>query len=61
MTKNEAIEQAIDDLKSQEAPNIDATARKWGVVESTLRRRYKGESVFYSEPCFRSIMLFTNA
>ena len=60
MTKNEAIEQAIDDLKSQEAPNIDATARKWGVVESTLRRRYKGESVSYSEARSRSTMLLTN-
>ena len=28
MNKNEAIEQAIDDPKSQEIPNIDAIARK---------------------------------
>ena len=36
MTKNKAIEQAIDDLKSQKTPNIDANARKWSVVKFTL-------------------------
>ena len=60
MTKNEAIEQAIDDLKSLKALNINATAKKWGVIESTLRHRYKNKNNFYSEVCFKSIMLFTN-
>ena len=60
MTKNEANEQAIDDLKSQEVPNIDATARKWNVVEFILRHWYKNESVFYFEVYFKSIILFTN-
>ena len=61
MSKNQAIEHAINDLKSQKAPNIDATAKKWGVVESTLRRRYKGKTVSRSEGQSRSNMLLTNA
>ena len=60
MSKNQAIEHAINDLKSQKAPNIDATAKKWGVVESTLQRRYKGKIVSRSKGQFRSNMLLTN-
>ena len=61
MAKNEVIEQAINDLKSQKAPNIDITAKRWGIVESTLRRRYKGETVSRTEAQYRSTMLLTNA
>ena len=61
MSKNQAIEHAINDLKSQKAPNIDATAKKWGVVESTLRRHYKSKTVSCSEGQSRSNMLLTNA
>ena len=52
-----SIEQAIDDLISQEAPNIKSTAQKYGIVESTLRRRFKGQIVSYSEAWSRTIIL----
>ena len=45
MAKNTAIEQAIDDLISQGAPNVTATARKYNLVPSTLHRRYNGVTV----------------
>ena len=61
MSKNQAIEHAINDLRSQNAPNIDATAKKWGVTESTLRRRYKGQTVSRGEGQSKSNMLLTNA
>ena len=61
MSKNQAIEHAINDLKSQKTLNIDATAKKWGVVESTLRRRYKSKIVSCSEGQSKSNMLLTNA
>ena len=44
-TKNTSIELAIADLKGQIKPNINATAKKYGLVESTLRRRFKGETM----------------
>ena len=61
MSKNQAIEHAINDLKSQKTPKIDATAKKWGVVESTLQRHYKNKTVSRSEGQSKSNMLFTNA
>ena len=36
MSKNQAIEHAINDLRLQNTPNIDATAKKWNVIESML-------------------------
>jgi len=36
------IEEAIADLKSQEHPNITATAKKHGCNQSTLSKRYNG-------------------
>ena len=36
------IEAVINDLKSQEHPNIAATATKFNVNRSTLSWRYKG-------------------
>jgi hypothetical protein len=39
------IELAIDDLKSQKSPLINATARKYGVDPSTLSRRWRGKTV----------------
>ena len=56
-----SIEQAIDDLISQEAPNIRSTAQKYGIVESTLRRRFKGQTVSYGEARSRTAMLLTTA
>ena len=42
---NEAIQMAIDDLKSQEVPNVNATAQKYNLVQSTLQRRYNSDTV----------------
>ena len=36
---------AITDLESQDTPNYNATAKKYGIARSTLRRRFKGETV----------------
>ena len=40
---------AIADLELQDKPNILATAKKYNVVESTLRRRWKDQSVFHEK------------
>ena len=56
-----SIEQAIDDLISQEAPNIRSTAQKYNIVKSILRRRFKGQIVFYGETQFKTAMLFITA
>ena len=40
-TKMGSIEEAIADLKSQEHPNITATAKKHGCNRSTLSKRYR--------------------
>ena len=61
MAISEAIEQAINDLNSQEAPNIRETAKKYNIVHSTLLRRFKGQTVSYGEARSRSIMLLTTA
>ncbi|KAF1986057.1 hypothetical protein K402DRAFT_333464, partial [Aulographum hederae CBS 113979] len=39
------IELAIAALNSQESPNIAATAREFGIIPSTLYRRFKGKTV----------------
>ena len=44
-TTKAPMELALADLESQEKPNIRGTATKHGLVESTLRRRWKGETV----------------
>ena len=49
MVNDGDISKAIIDLKSQSEPNIPAAAKKYGVVERTLRRRFKGETVSYAE------------
>jgi Tc5 transposase DNA-binding domain len=36
------IDKALHDLKSQEVPNISATAEKWNVHRSTLSRNWNG-------------------
>ena len=61
MVNNEAISIAIDDLESQETPNITATAKKYQIDPSTLWRRYNGRTVSYAEARSRSTMLLTNA
>ena len=49
MVNDGDILKAIIDLKSQSEPDIPATAKKYGVVERTLRRRFKGETVSHAE------------
>ena len=39
------IDKAIDELNAQLVPNIRATAKKYQLVESTLRRRWKGQTL----------------
>ena len=58
---NEAILEAIDDLRSQEVPNVRATARKHEIVQPTLQRRFNHQTVSYAEARSRSTMLLTNA
>ena len=40
-----SLEAALDSLTLQDVPNFRRTAREYGTVESTLRRRYKGQTV----------------
>lgn len=61
MANNEAISNVIDDLLSQKVPNITATARKYGIVQSTLQRRFTGQTVSRHEGRSRSTMLLTDA
>src|SRR5947199_6447927 len=49
MSHNARIEAAIADLKSQECVNYAATARKWGLEPTTLRRRFIGQSTTIEE------------
>ena len=55
------MEEAIEDLKSQEIPNFKATAKKYNINRTTLSRRFKGETVSYEEARSRSHKLLTNA
>ena len=61
MVNNEAILKAIDDLNSQEVPNINATAKKYNLVQFTLQRRYKCQTVSDTEFRSQSLQLLTNA
>lgn len=48
-THNARIELAIEDLNRELQPNIREIARKHGLVKSTLRRRWKGQTVSMQE------------
>ena len=61
MHKNDAILKAIDDLNSQEVPNVNATAKKYNIVQSTLQRHFKSQTVSYTEAQFKLTMLLTTA
>ena len=61
MPDNEAISSAISDLNSQEAPNIAKTARKYEIHETTLGRRWKGQTVSDADFRSRSLKLLTDA
>ena len=49
MTNSKVIDEAIDDLKSQECPNVAKTARKHGVDRKALDNRWKGKTVSMKE------------
>ena len=61
MVNEAAIEQAIDDLKSQNPPQYASVAKKYDLDRTTLMRRFKGEAFSYSEARSRSHKLLTNA
>ena len=44
MAHNARIAEAIADLKSQDRPNIAATARKYQLARETLSKRFRGET-----------------
>ena len=44
MANNDRIALAIGDLKSQDRPNVAATARKYQPVRKTLSKRSRGET-----------------
>ena len=48
------LEAALESLNLQEVPNVRSTSRKFGIVESTLRRRFKGKTVFYQRAKYLS-------
>ena len=43
-TNMASIDLALADLNAQLVPNIRATARKFQLIESTLRRRWNGQT-----------------
>ena len=44
-SKSDQIDLALSDLKAQDKPNIRGTAKRFNVTESTLRRRFNGQTV----------------
>ncbi|KAF1985643.1 hypothetical protein K402DRAFT_432315 [Aulographum hederae CBS 113979] len=43
------IDEAIADLRTQSVPNFHRTAKKYGLITSTLSRRFKGQTVARDE------------
>ena len=60
MVHKETILKAIDDLNSQETPNIRTTAKKYNVTCFTLQHHFNGKIVLYNEIYSKLIILFTN-
>ena len=58
---NDRIELALADLRLQEKPNIRCTAKKFSLVESTLRRRWHGKTMSYSAASSEHKQRLTNA
>ena len=56
----DSIDLALADLNAQLSPNIRATARKFNLVESTLRRRWKGQSMSRKDACSEYKQRLTN-
>ena len=48
-TKNARMELALADLNQQEYPNVLKTSKSYNLVESTLRRRWKGQTLSHEE------------
>lgn len=46
MVNNNAIDQMIDDLKSQKIPNYSMKIKKYTANCTTLRRRFKDETLY---------------
>ena len=55
------IDKAVDDLNRQLVPNIRATAREYQLVESTLRRRWKGQTLSIRDAISEYQQRLTNA
>ena len=51
-TKAYRMQLTLTELKQQNKPNISATSKKYQLVQSTLYRRWKGETIFYIETSF---------
>ena len=47
-THDEKIDLAMAHLRAQSKPNVSRAAAEFGILESTLRRRYKGKTVSIS-------------
>ena len=60
-TNMASIDSALADLNAQLHPNIRATARKYGLVESTLRRRWKGQTMSRQDAASEYIQRLTNS
>jgi transposase-like protein len=61
MVNEEAIQKAISDLNAQSSPNVARTAKKYGIVTSTLLRRFKGQTVCHHQAHSKSLQLLTIA
>ena len=61
MVNNEAISKAIEDLESQEAPNIKRTAEKYGLERTTLAKRWKGQTTSMADHVSTIRQCLTNA
>src|SRR5436305_14762620 len=61
MANSEAIQLALDDLKSQDVTNFAATAKKHNVDRTVLMRRFKGQTVSNREAHSTHHQLLTDA
>ena len=48
-TKAYRMQLALAELKQQKKPNVSATSKKYQLVQSTLYRRWKGETMSHAE------------
>ena len=57
MTNNRAIEEAIEDLESQERPNVSKTARDYGIPRKTLETGGKAKVSLERKPTLPFVRL----